>query len=53
MKCESLTGAMLCLATAAVSGVAHAAPTPEELAKMAQNPIANLITVPSQRVFPK
>jgi len=48
MKCESVTGTMLSQAAAVISAVAHAAPTPEELAKMAQNPMANLITVPFQ-----
>ena len=48
MKCESMTGTMLSRAAAVISAVAHAAPTPEELAKMAQNPMANLITVPFQ-----
>ena len=44
MKCESMTGAMLLLAAAVTPALVHAAPTPEELAKMAQNPVANLIT---------
>ena len=48
MKCESVTGIMLSQAAAVISAVAHAAPTPEELAKMAQKPMANLITVPFQ-----
>ena len=48
MKCESMTGDMLLLAAAVTPALVHAAPTPEELAKMAQNPVANLITVPFQ-----
>jgi hypothetical protein len=48
MKCESMTGAMLLLAAAVTPALVHAAPTPEELAKLAQNPVANLITVPFQ-----
>jgi hypothetical protein len=43
-----MTGAMLALAAAVMPALVHAAPTPEELAKLAQNPIANLITVPFQ-----
>jgi hypothetical protein len=43
------TGASaLLMAAAMIAAVAHAAPTPEELAKMAQNPVANLISVPLQ-----
>jgi hypothetical protein len=43
-----MTRAALCLAAAVLPAVAHAAPTPEEMAKMVQNPIANLISVPFQ-----
>jgi len=46
MKCQCMTAAALCLAAAVLPALAHAAPTPEELAKMVQNPIANLISVP-------
>jgi hypothetical protein len=48
MHCETMTGTMLALAAAVMPALVLAAPTPEELAKMAQNPIANLITVPFQ-----
>jgi hypothetical protein len=43
-----LTRAAQCLAAAVLPAVAHAAPTAEELAKLAQNPVGNLISIPFQ-----
>ena len=40
--------ASLCIAALTAVGAARAAPSAEELAKLAQNPIANLISVPFQ-----
>ena len=47
MKRQSITAAMLSLA-GVIPPVAHAAPSAEELAKLAQNPVGNLISVPFQ-----
>jgi hypothetical protein len=42
---SALAMAALCLAAA---GSARAEPSPEELAKLAQNPVGNLVAVPFQ-----
>jgi hypothetical protein len=38
----------MCIAALTAAGLAQAAPSAEELAKLAQNPVANLISVPFQ-----
>src|SRR5580765_758871 len=47
MKCRSLVAAMLA-STFAVAGPAFGEMSAEELAKLAQNPVGNLISVPFQ-----
>src|SRR6476660_6611816 len=47
MKCRSLVAAMLA-STFTVAGPARAEMSAEELAKLAQNPVGNLISVPFQ-----